>query len=267
MGEGERGGADHRQGQYARLLAALAREDAVVGAWLGGSRGKGYGDARSDYDLWAIVRDGQGVGPVAALVAGLGLDAAFDVRVVTLADLRALRRWGHPEGWLRYAFADTRAVLDKTGEVQPALDAIGRFPRRRQRPFTRAWLDAYLNAAYRSVKAHARGRRFAARLDAARSVDYLLIALFALHGRFKPYNDYLDREIHLLTALGAAREGLLARLAGVMAEGEPRAQLRLRDEMDAVFRPRGYGDVFDGWREHWAGLARDFGVTRVMSDE
>ncbi len=43
--------------QYARLIAVLAREDTVVGVWLGGSRGKGYHDERSDYDVVVVVRD------------------------------------------------------------------------------------------------------------------------------------------------------------------------------------------------------------------
>ena len=143
--------------------------------------------------------------------------------------------------------------------MQPLIERIGQFPPRRRRGLVRGALDAYLNAVYRSVKAHGRGKGFAAQLDAGHAVEHLLVALFALHGRFKPYNDYLDREIHLLRHLGGLENGLLDRLSGVIATAAPRAQFRLRDDMERVFRAHGFGEVFDSWRRHWDGVARKYG--------
>ncbi len=242
--------------QYARLIAVLAREDTVVGVWLGGSRGKGYHDERSDYDVVVVVRDASVVPRVEALVAPLALDEEIGVSVKTLGDLRGLSRWGRPDRWMRYAFTDTKAVLDKTGELQPLIERIGRFPPRRRHALINRALDAYLNAVYRSVKAYGRGQAFAARLEASHAIEHLLVALFALHGRFKPYNDYLDRETHLLHRLGGLENGLIERLSDVIAAAAPQAQFRLRDDMERVFRAHGFGEVFDSWREQWAGVTR-----------
>ena len=43
--------------QYEQFLAQARIDPAVVGLVLGGSRGKGFQSARSDYDLYLIVRD------------------------------------------------------------------------------------------------------------------------------------------------------------------------------------------------------------------
>lgn len=240
--------------QYARLIAILECHDAVVGAWLGGSRGKGYHDAHSDYDLAIIVRDDVAVPAVEYAVAEREHGDEFDVGVTTLADLGALAWWGRSDSWKRYAFADTRAALDKTGEVQEIIDRIGRLPRRHTRALIRNNLDAYLNATYRSTKAQRRGKEFAARLDCAHAVEHLLVALFALHGHLKPYNDYLDREIDRLHLLGDRTGRLIARLSDLLDEADPQGQHDLREEMDRLFRTHGFGAVFDSWHDHWRSL-------------
>lgn len=40
-----------------RIVAVLAADERVVAAWLGGSLGRGRGDAWSDLDLWVVVAD------------------------------------------------------------------------------------------------------------------------------------------------------------------------------------------------------------------
>lgn len=245
--------------QYDSLLALLAGEEAVVGVWLGGSRGKGYHDEHSDYDLVVIVRDAGAISALAARVASLSLGAVFDLGFKTLAELRDLARWGRADAWMRYAFADTRAVVDKAGEVQPLVERIGSLPRRHRRPLVARRLDAYLNSTYRSVKAYRRGRDFAARLEGAHAVEHLLVALFALHGRFKPYNDYLDREMRHLRLLGGLEDALLARLSSILATAQPRLQFGLRDDMVRIFRAQGFGEVFDSWQDHWIGIAQQAG--------
>jgi predicted nucleotidyltransferase len=247
--------------QYAKLIDALRRREEVLGVWLGGSRGKGYHDEHSDYDLLIVVRDAAVMPQVKTHIASLALNNAIDVGVTTLGALRDLARWGRSDAWRRYAFADTRVIFDRTGEVQTHIDRIGRLPERYRRSLTRRALDAYLNATYRAVKAQSRGKGFAARLDSGHAVEHLLVALFALHGRFKPYNDYLEREIWHLHLLGQLQGGLLERFSALMLTAELKAHFNLRDDMDTLFRAHGFGEVFDSWADHWQRVAHEFAST------
>lgn len=48
---------DERDLLLRRIVAVLAADERVVAAWLGGSLGRGRGDAWSDLDLWVVIAD------------------------------------------------------------------------------------------------------------------------------------------------------------------------------------------------------------------
>lgn len=230
---------------YAELRALARRDPNVVGLFLGGSRGKGLPTEHSDYDVYLIVDK-----KVGEYRRRFPLRHGDDpeVIVLSLAEFRRHAAIGSESEWNRYTFAHLIAELDKTGEIQQLLDEKGTLPRDAARGIAAEALDAYINQYYRSAKNTRDGDELAARLDAAESVPYFLLTLFALHERVRPYNKFLRWELeqHPLPGDEWSAGRLLPQLEDVTA-GDLSAQRRLFRNVERLARERGHGDVVDGW--------------------
>jgi predicted nucleotidyltransferase len=227
-------------------LRALARQDPnVVGLFLGGSRGKGLATEYSDYDVYLIVA--RRVGEYRRKFPLRHGDDP-EVIVLSLSEFRRHAAVGSELEWNRYTFAHVTAELDKTGEVQQLLDEKGSLPKEAARNIAAEALDAYINQYYRSAKNFRDGNDPAGRLDAAESVPYFLVTLFALHERVRPYNKYLRWELeeHPLPGDEWSAARLLPLLDAVVA-GDLTAQRRLFGDVERLARERGHGGVVDGW--------------------
>jgi hypothetical protein len=226
-------------------LRALARHDPnVVGLFLGGSRGKGIPTEHSDYDVYLIVAK-----KVGEYRRRFPLRHGDDpeVIVLSLAEFRRHAAVGSELEWNRYTFAHVTAELDKTGEIQQLLDEKGTLPKDAARRMAAEALDGYINQYYRSAKNHRDGDALAARLDAAESVPYFLVTLFALHERVRPYNKYLRWELeeHPLPGAEWSAERLLPLLDAIVA-GDLAAQRRLFRDVERLARERKLGKILDG---------------------
>jgi hypothetical protein len=230
---------------YAELRALARRDPNVIGLFLGGSRGKGMSTEHSDYDVYLIVA--KNIGEYRRKFPFRHGDDP-EVIVLSLAELKRHAEPGTDSDWNRYTFAHVTAELDKTGEVQRLLDEKGSLPREAARATAADALDAYINQYYRSAKNRRAGDLLAARLDAAESVPYFLVTLFALHDRVRPYNKFLRWELEQHPLPGdewsAAR---LLPLIEATAAGEPGAQRRLFGDLERLARERGHGKVLDAW--------------------
>jgi hypothetical protein len=230
---------------YAELRALARRDPNVIGLFLGGSRGKGIPTEHSDYDVYLIVAR-----KVGEYRRKFPLRHGDDPEVIvfSLAEFRRHAAVGSELEWNRYTFAHVRAEIDKTGEIQELLDEKGTLPKQAARQIAAEALDAYINQYYRAVKNLRDGDEPAARLDAAESVPYFLVTLFALHERVRPYNKYLRWELeqHPLpgTQWSAAR---LLPLLDAVASGDLTAQRRLFRDVEELARERKLGKVVDGW--------------------
>jgi hypothetical protein len=122
---------------------------------------------------------------------------------ITLDELRE-----HDPDWWTDGMVQGRVLLDQTGgELDMILERLGAATDV-ARPY-----DAYLNALVRGKAAARRGDELGARLHAADSVRYLVEALAALDGERPRFHD---------------------RLAGTLADWEPRLLAILRDpDVDA----------------------------------
>jgi hypothetical protein len=237
---------------YAELRALARNDPNVVGLFLGGSRGKGLGTPRSDYDVYLIVN--KKVGEYRRHFP-FRQDDDPQVVVLSLAEFRRHAEIGSETEWNRYTFAHVTAVLDKTGEIQQLLDEKGVLPREAAHGIAAEALDAYINSYYRSAKNFRDGDELAGRLDAAESVPYFLVTLFALHERVRPYNKYLRWELeqHPLPGEQWSVERLLPLLEAV-SSGDLAAQRSLFRDVELLARERGHGDVIDGWGDDVAWL-------------
>ena len=147
---------------FEELVARTRADDRVVGLFLGGSRRKGANvRPDSDYDVRLVV-----TAPVPELDRPRG--EHVDVGVMRLDRFRA-----YPE-WDRYTLTRTKALIDKTGEIQRVIDDKGRLSEEETKSIPPLALDAYMNSLYRGLK---RPAGIGGRLHVAESVAHLLRGL------------------------------------------------------------------------------------------
>ncbi|WNZ10737.1 hypothetical protein [Streptomyces sp. 11x1] len=229
---------------YDAFVETATADPAVVGLVLKGSRAhEGMTTAHSDHDLYVVLAEGSTTG----LTRYAGhRTPELDLVILTLDEFRAA---GMP-GFERYALARARIVLDRLdGEIARILSAKARLDVDEARREAAAYLDAYANSLYRSVKNARDGQALAARLDAADSVRYLLELLFALDRRPRPYNKYLHWELSRFPLPDWDTGHLLDTVSHIAATGDVATQRDLFARVEGVARKAGHGAVLDGWGE------------------
>jgi hypothetical protein len=215
------------------LLARASADENVVGVVVHGSRGRGlHVHEGSDWDVIVVVREARG-----GYDAEHG-DALESFEVTGLDRLPA---------WMLPAITWTEPALDKTGEVAEQLAAATTVdPAKAAEP-----LDGYVNMLYRSLKNARAGLELASLLDARESIPYFLDFLFAVHGRIRPYNKWLEWELREHPLPVEVDLGLLERIGRTGDVDEQRALFR---EVEELARERGHGETIDGWEPDVAWL-------------
>lgn len=217
------------------LLERARADENVIGVIPSGSRGRDmYVTEASDWDAFVVVRENRGDYETDH---GPGVEVS-EITLEVLAD---------PPAWARPALLSVVPQLDKTGEVGQALrKAIAVDPATAAGP-----LDAYVNSYYRSAKNTRVGLGLASLLDAQESVRWWLEFVFAVHGRLRPYNKWLEWELreHPLPV-----EVDLARLERIARGGDLVEQQALFRETETLARDHGHGATVDGWEPDVAWL-------------
>jgi predicted nucleotidyltransferase len=212
------------------ILARASADPTVRGVILTGSHARGLATARSDYDVTTVVAE-QAV-PWRHDTRTAELDEVV-CTVEALADTSV--------HWQRYAYRGAKVLLDRLdGGIAELVDRQATPTADEAVRFARTALDAYVNQLYRAVKSHRDGFTAAARLDEAESLPWLLETVFALFGRLRPYNKYLQWELENYPLPDSWTDALMpARVAT--------ASLRLFPAVEALARRHGHADVLDGW--------------------
>ncbi|MFF3562370.1 hypothetical protein ACFYXS_20250 [Streptomyces sp. NPDC002574] len=232
---------------YAAFTGLAVADAAVTGLVLKGSRAhEGMPTAHSDHDLYVVLADGAATDLTRFAGHRTHRTPALDLVVVTLAELRDA---GMP-GFERYPLARARVVLDRLGgDITRILAAKAHLGADEAFRDSGAWLDAYANSLYRSVKNARDGHALAARLDAADSIGFLLELLFALDRGPRPYNTYLEWELARYPLPGRDSGALLEAVGTIARTGDVPTQRRLFARVEAAARRAGHGAVLDAWGE------------------
>ncbi|MEV6265122.1 hypothetical protein AB0M42_30850 [Streptomyces sp. NPDC051784] len=234
----------HEHLTFDAFVELAAADPAVVGLVLKGSQAhEGMTTEHSDHDLYVILADEA----MTALTRFTGhRTPELDLVILSLDEFRAA---GMPD-FERYALARARIVLDRLGGViaQILADKAQLAADEAFRP-AGAWLDAYANSLYRSVKNDRDGLALAARLDADDSIRFLLELLFALDRRPRPYNKFLEWKLARFPLSGWDTELLLDAADHISGTGDVSTQRRLFAQVEAVARRVGHGAVLDAWGE------------------
>ena len=235
------------------LLREANADPNIVGFFLSGSRGKGFETPMSDYDVYMIVKDA--VAKTYEKKYGAKRRTGIDLMVFPIKDFRKLGSWNSDTRWARSGFTGIDALVDKLhGKIQRLVNEKGSLPKKEQKRFIAAQLDAYLNAFIRSVESHRKRDLVGARLEAAVSIHPLLHALFGLDGRLAPYPDYLAKELSRrpLTKFPMAGKKLLRALLKILATGNIKIQQSLARTVEKTARRSGYRKVFNAWGKRLA---------------
>jgi predicted nucleotidyltransferase len=217
-------------GVVERVLARAEADPGVRGVILTGSHARGTATARSDYDVVTVVAEQTVPWRHVARTAELDevvctLDALADTSV----------------HWQRYAYRGAQVLLDRLdGGIARLVERQAVLSDEEAVRLARNALDAYINQLYRAAKSHRDGHPAAARLDEMESVPWLLESVFALHGRLRPYNKYLEWELEHFPLPGDWNTTLAP--GRVLADG-----FGSFPAVEALARSRGHGDVLDAW--------------------
>ncbi|MFQ5986300.1 MAG: nucleotidyltransferase domain-containing protein [Thermoplasmata archaeon] len=256
---------DNPEKIFARLQEEVREHPDVLGFFLGGSRGKGLVTRHSDYDIYIVVKDGL-VGPFTeTLQRDLPVTEAYtwvgdesekvsvgdfgSIVVFSLSGFERHAAVGSGYEWDRYNFAHIKVLLDKNDRIQSLVDEKGRLPRDAIRDRVSRNLDGYINGVYRSLKCFRDGNAVGARLEASRSLHFLLEVLFGIEGRVAPYYKYLAWELERfpLPELGMASEAFVGSLMKLLENGHVATQQTLFRTTERLCRNEGYGSILDDW--------------------
>ena len=232
---------------FARLLDSAKRNEAIIGLFLRGSRGKAFHEPGSDYDVTIVVKSRE-ASPY-PIGYSLNYRPGIDLFTQTLDEFRTCAAWMGPEHWARYSFAHVTALIDRSGEIQRLIEEKSLVPQDVRESFVEASIDAYLNAFYRSIKCRFRGNRLGGRLHASLSIPHLLDALFAIEGRVAPYPDYVERELmnYPLSTLAWTSNAILSAFRQIAETGSGPAQQELARFAADHFQAGGFAHICKGW--------------------
>lgn len=240
--------------KFNQLLEKAKTDNNVVGLFLTGSRGKGFENEYSDYDIKIIIRDD--AEDVEFKDNKKFKSEDMDLTVMSLANLRKYAEWNSAFAWDRYSFARVKALMDKTDEIQKIIDEKGIILEKDRSDFITSSLDAYINQVYRSVKCLRNNNEVGARLEAAASIPSLLDLVFAIHGRVRPFFGYLEKElgsVHL-EKLPWKSDEFINKILLIQSSADLSTQQEVLKTIKALLCKEGYDKVFDDWngKDKWA---------------
>jgi predicted nucleotidyltransferase len=220
------------------LVARAEADRVVLGVVLTGSHARDMAGPDSDIDVYVVLDRPHERWPT---IRSHTLDQAI-YTMDALADTAVT--------WQRYSFRGARVLLDRLGgRVAELVHAQATLTESEAITWAREALDAYINQVYRAAKNRRDGQTALARLDDMESLGSFLTALFAMHGRIRPYNKYLRWE--------------LSNYPLDHPWNAPDLPERLADEPSGFFsdlerlaRRRGHGDVVDSWGDSLSVIPR-----------
>jgi predicted nucleotidyltransferase len=222
------------------VLDLAERDERILGVVVSGSVARGMATEHSDVDAYVVTSE---------TVPGWETVRTHEIDTIYMPLDELLDIPCDPGHWYdRWSFAYAQVLLDRGG-IAEAVNAQARLTPQEVQACLGHYLDAYINYAYRSLKAHRDGRTFEQRLDAVESIRPLLWCVFAFHGRVRPYNKYLRWELtqHPFTDRIWSRAPLVQLLTEVLDNGDSAAQRALFALVEKDSRPRGFGELIDAW--------------------
>jgi predicted nucleotidyltransferase len=242
---------------YTLMLDEAKADNNILGLILAGSRARDMHNSNSDCDIYIIFKDvitSQMIDSYYKLYnAKYGRDLNLDISNKALQKISEFAHYAELETTFyydRYNLVHAKLEFDKTnGIVKKLLHKIGRLTEKEKTSIVHENLGYYITLVYRSVRSYEDGRRTAASLDAAESVQYLLTLLFAFADRVRPFNKYLEWELanHPLELLPWKPREFITILEMILKQTDMRMQQAIYMAIENLARRQGFGYAYDSW--------------------
>lgn len=236
---------------FKKIVEEAKKDSNILGLYLSGSRGKGKETKYSDYDVELVVKDNikdeyvKKYQEIQKSLKGISFCVYSMSEFKTHADIGTKFEWDRP------SFTYVKAIIDKNKEIQKMIDNKSKIPKENLKKYVSGFLDGYINSVYRSIKCFRDNNILGSGLEAARSLNYFLIIIFAIEGRITPYYKYLEWELkeHPLNKFKINSKEIISSLMEILESGDIKTQQKLFIEIEKVSRKEGYSQVFDGWEK------------------
>jgi predicted nucleotidyltransferase len=244
--------ADAALEEYGRVLARARVDPAVVGVVVFGSRAAGaYADDRSDVDAFVIVDGADDEARRWQTSHG----SVVELWAMTLDQFRAHALPGDAAAWNRPALIRARVDLDKLdGEIGRIVDRKRRLDPEEAASMAKGALDDAINGIYRALRNAEGGRRLASRLDAIEAIGPVIATAFALEGRVRPWNKWLEFELAAEPLVDPELTSLVDLVDAVVRDPAPGSLRALFRPLEQAARRAGHGGVVDAWEPDLAWL-------------
>lgn len=235
---------------YDSFIRKAEADERILGAVFGGGRSKGISTKNSDYDVVLVTTDES----LESVKKDYPSSEYIDSLPHSISEFREHARVGTSTEYDKYTFTHAKAIFDKTGEIQPLIDEKGTLKPEEAEKLKRDSLDGYLNSLYRSLKNHRDGNMLAAHLDACESVSCILTFLFAIEGRVRPYNKFLQWELKKYPLkLSIPSEKFLEMLESMICTANIETQKETHHLINKLAAQHRCQDILDSWKGHYFG--------------
>lgn len=251
---------DELHTEAAKMEEFAKNSDHVIGFYISGSYGKGMIHERSDLDPVFIVKEGA-VETTEDEVLKRFSSLPMDVCIYTLPQFEALDTRGTSGmGSDRYDYAYLEIMVDKTnGLIQKIINQRGKLSDEERQFLGAGYLDGYIDAFYRSLKAAREGWALAEHLEASKSITLALSFLFAADHRVMPFSKYLEWELrtHPLS-FSMKPNDLISAIQNILQTGDEDTQILLFEAVSDHARRAGFGQIVDDWENKPEDLVKAF---------
>lgn len=237
--------------EFQKIVKEIKKDKNVLAFWLAGSRGKGKQTKHSDYDAMIIVKDSflSSYKPKYERKTNPNIELG----VMTMSGFKRHAEYGSVEAWDRYNFAHLKPLFDKTGKISELMKSKSTVPKKQQKKIINNALGAFINLVYRLEKDLRDGNKKAAKLEAAECLSFFIEAIFALEGRVRPYNKYLEWELdrYPLKKFPWKKKELFRKILGTIEKDSLHTPLELLNTVRPIFSRNGYSKAFNEWRGYY----------------
>ncbi|WP_163880732.1 nucleotidyltransferase domain-containing protein [Paenibacillus favisporus] len=224
--------------QIKQLVYENCSQPNVLGVLLMGSVSADAHDQLSDVDLLVVYQQSE---PVLRLP---NTAWKWDISYMSEEEIKGLQKFSD---WRANAFLTAQIIVDHTTWLPSVIHEICTLSDQESERQVTRWLDAYLNAFYRSMKAVRRNNELGSLLQASSSIMCLINCLFSMNKLIPPYLDRVDILLDRLEHLPMQKTALSERFAAISQSANPKDQIILFRATEKLLRSFGFNQVYEAW--------------------
>jgi hypothetical protein len=236
---------------YESYLNKAKDDSRIIGVMLAGGRGKGAASENSDYDVIFVTTDDG----FESVKKDYPKTEYIDSLPHAISEFREHAKIGTGTQYDKYTFTHTKAIIDKTGEVQKLIDEKGALDATDAQKIARSALGGYLNSLHRSLKNIRDKNILAGHLDATETIPELLTFIFAIEERVRPFNKFLvwELENYPLKKLPISTPDFIAKIQAISQNADSETQKELLQMVRKLAIENGHADEIADWEGYYFG--------------